>query len=352
LSEAWGPEWVERFLHCNKCGNDRLEREPVAVVCPRCDRRFELSGPGLLVDSELPEPASALPADASGFEAITQQVRRFYEAHPFPNYDGFESIGDLLTRASRGLYAEALDRQIPLGASVLEVGCGTGQLGAYLSVGGRTVVGADMTRASLTRAGEFKQSHQLANCNFLQASLFDLPLRPAGFDLVICKGVLMATPDARGGFERICRLLRPGGYVILGLYNRIGRIPTTLRRMYFRLMRGNPKSADYVLRQLAQSDEKARSWFLDQYAHPHETRHSVDQLLRWFAEEGIDYVHAAPSIRLGEPFDPDQSLFEPTPPGTRLEHWLVQLSWIFTISREGALFDLIGRKRTPPGSEP
>ena len=37
---------------------------------------------------------------------------------------------------------------------------------------------------------------------------------------------------------------------------------------------------------------------------------------------------------------------EPVDPGGRLDHWLVQFGWMFTISREGALFDIIGRKRS------
>jgi SAM-dependent methyltransferase len=347
--EAWSPEWVERFLRCNGCGCEGLERKPEGVVCPECGDRLRLAGPGLLLGlPQLPESEQETDREASDFDFTMERVRRFYEANPFPNYDGFESVGDLLSRASRSLYAAALDRQIPVGARVLEVGCGTGQLGAFLSIGGRSVVGADMTRASLELAGSFKHRQRLGNCNFLNASLFDLPLKPNAFDLVICKGVVHHTSDPRQGFRAICRHLRPGGYVILGLYNRIGRIPTTLRRIYFRLTRGNPKSADLVLRELAQSDEKARSWFLDQYAHPHETRHTIDQVLRWFDEEGIDYVSAAPPIRLREPFDCERALFEPADPGGRLEHWLVQLGWIFTISREGALFDVIGRKRGDP----
>ena len=144
---------------------------------------------------------------------------------------------------------------------------------------------------------------------------------------------------------RACKFLRPGGYLIVGLYNRIGRLPTTLRRLYFSLTKTDPRKVDYVMREMAQSDQKLRAWYLDQYAHPQETRHSVDQVLRWFAEEHIDYTAAAPPIRLAEPFDLARPLFAPSPPGSRFEHWLVQLWWIITISHEGALFDLIGRKQ-------
>ena len=338
---------MERFLRCNGCDGTALAREAQGVRCGDCGRTLALEGPGLL--SALPEASEAHTPTRD--DPVTGRVRRFYEENPFPNYDGFEAVGDLLARASRSRYAAALDRQIPVGARILEVGCGTGQLGAYLSVGGRAVVGADMTRRSLELACAFKERHRLGNWNLLHASLFDLPLRPAGFDLVLAKGVLHHTPDPRAAFAAVCRHVRPGGYVVLGLYNRIGRIPTTLRRLRFELLGRSPRRADYVMRRMARGDEKLRAWYLDQYAHPHETRHSVDEVLRWLREEGLAFVSAVPSIRLGEPFDPARPLFAPRPSGGRLEHWLVQLGWVFSISREGALFDVIARRgASAPGS--
>lgn len=348
VEQPWSEEWVRRFLRCKRCDATALDREPARVVCRTCGHALEIVGPGLLEDL----PGGPVPGEERGggrgvLDEVAQRVRRFYEENPFPNYDGYESVGDLLSRASRSVYAAALDSQIPVGARVLEIGCGTGQLGAFLSMGGRAVVGVDMTRASLELAGAFKQRHGLRNCNFLHGDLFDLPLQPASFDLVTAKGVLMATRDARAAFRAISKFVRPGGYVIVGLYNRFARIPTTLRKIYFRLTNADPRKVDYVMRKMARSDQKLRAWYLDQYAHPQETRHTVDQVLRWFDEEGFDLAGAVPSIRLGQPFDSARPLFGDVRRGSRLEHWLVQMSWIVTISREGALFDLIGRKRGP-----
>jgi hypothetical protein len=110
------------------------------------------------------------------------------------------------------------------------------------------------------------------------------------------------------------------------------------------MTKADPRKVDYVMRKMAQSDQKLRAWYLDQYAHPQETRHTVNQVLGWFDERGFDLAGAVPSIRLGQPFDPAGPLFGHARRGSRLEHWLVQISWLATISREGALFDLIGRK--------
>ena len=45
------------------------------------------------------------------------------------------------------------------------------------------------------------------------------------FGTVISKGVLHHTPDAHKAFLEVAQRARPGGYVIVGLYNSYGRIP-------------------------------------------------------------------------------------------------------------------------------
>jgi carbamoyltransferase len=342
---AWSQDWIDAFLSCPTCG-DRLMREKDAVACCGCDFTLPLAADGVLEGLAGTAGLGSPEAGAGDrFSETVRRVREFYERNPFPSYDGFESVGDLLHRAARSQYAAALDRQLPLGARVLEVGCGTGQLGLFLSVGGRAVVGADISRNSLRLAAEFGREQGLHDCNFLHADLFRLPLREASFDLVLCKGVLHHTPDPRRGLERIASYLRPGGYLILGLYNRLARLPTVMRRWWFRLARPEMRSADYLASDFAQSDRKARSWFLDQYANPHESRHSAGEALRWLDEAGFAFVHAVPSLRLGEPFDPAAALFSPGEPSRGVERFLVQCQWLFTISREGGLFDLIARKR-------
>ena len=197
------------FLRCKRCDGTTLHRTAAGVTCASAgtsrDRRPRPArGPARHRHGRRGGPASGT------LDEVARRVRRFYEENPFPNYDGYESVGDLLSRASRSVYADALDRQIPVGARVLEIGCGTGQLGAFLSIGGRAVVGVDMTRASLELAGGFKQRHGLRNATFSTATSSTSRCSPNSFDLVIAKGVLMATRDARGAFHAICKLPAAG----------------------------------------------------------------------------------------------------------------------------------------------
>ena len=348
--QPWGREWVADFLCCERCGGS-LNRGDTEVECSNCDRTLAIDSVGVLdflkSDTEGESSSKETYVRDADAQDIGEMVRRFYEENPFPNYDGFESVGDLARRASRSAYAAALDRQLPIGARVLEIGCGTGQLGAFLSMGGRAVVGVDFSRASLQLGAKFCRSQDLRDFQLLRADLFKLPLKPGSFDLVVCKGVLHHTSDPRLGLEKISQLVRPGGHLIVGLYHRWARLPTVLRSLIYRLTGGRQRSADYVMRHLVQSEAKAKSWWLDQYFHPHESRHGAAEVVGWLQDLGLEITSSVPPIWLGESFSERAPLFgPPRAPSRSLELLLVQLGWLFTISREGALFDLIARK--PP----
>src|SRR5258708_1172569 len=71
---------------------------------------------------------------------VTTGMKAFYEENPFPNYDDLESVGTLIEKSLARGFPEMLNRSIPPHARVLEVGCGTGQLGNFLSIAQRQVL--------------------------------------------------------------------------------------------------------------------------------------------------------------------------------------------------------------------
>jgi len=56
-------------------------------------------------------------------------------------------------------------------------------------------------------------------------------------------------------------------------------------------------------------DEKKRIWFMDQYCHPHTKTFSVGDVLRWFKENGVEYVNSLPKINPGERLTSAERLF-------------------------------------------
>jgi SAM-dependent methyltransferase len=197
---------------------------------------------------------------------------------------------------------------------------------------------------SLRLGQDFARKHDLGRVNFVQMNLFRPIFRPESFDLVISNGVLLTTWDPFRAFQSIARLVKPGGYILIGLYNKYGRLITDFRRLLFRLTGDRFLSLDPNLRKAGLSDAKKRAWFADQYKHPNETKHTIGDTLRWFEQTGFRFVRSIPSSKPFRALSESDRLFQPETPGNALERLLVELGMIFRGSREGGFFTVIGRK--------
>ena len=210
---------------CPACRGD-LTITGDSIVCASCQSEYR-------VDNGI--PLFFCPNDwGASKKDVTDVVKSFYEHTPFPNYEDFESVGDLVKKARQGIFGRLLDEQIPYNIRILEVGCGTGQLSNFLSAAQRVVFGTDMCLNSLKLAQDFKNRHHLERVGFYQMNLFRPIFKAESFPLVICHGVLHHVSDPFGGFRSIGSLVKKGGYIIVGLYNKYGRISTDIRRILMR----------------------------------------------------------------------------------------------------------------------
>ncbi len=310
------------------------------LACPACEGSLHADwschGCGAQYEAPAGIPHLRLPNDAR-----VDLVRRFYEHAPFPGYPARDNLAWLRARAERSEFARLLDQAIPVDARILEIGCGTGQMSLYLARGDRLVIGADLTRASLELAVSAARRFRLDRVLFVETDLHRPGLRKDSFDVVYSSGVLHHTPNPRAAFARIVQLTRPGGMIVLGLYNAIARIPLRLRRLVARLSRYRVVPFDPVLRDRKNEPARREAWLRDQYQHPEEHRHTLAEVQGWFAENGVEYVRAYPSALIGE--DP-QELFELAADNWRPEGWLAQVGWIGALGHEGGLFVTVGRR--------
>ena len=266
-------------------------------------------------------------------------MRNFYEEHPFPSYEGLEEFGDLANKGWTNPFSRNLLEAIGYNKLILECGCGTGQLTQFLQLNNNHTLGVDLSLSSLGLAVEHKTRNQLERSAFAQMNIFNLAIKDESFDVVISHGVLHHTYDARAAFAQIVKKLKPGGIVVVGLYNSYARVMTWIRSKLIRTF--GPK-IDYVIRNRIHDERKAQIWIEDQYFNPHETWHSIGEVQKWFVENGIEYLNCTPPV-LGTDGEIASSLFEPTESGTGYKRAITQLGWIATIAREGALFDVIGK---------
>lgn len=325
------------------------------LSCPTSGRAMRVAGrayvsegdPGLAFPIEEGIVRAFVPHEPMGGD-VTERIKAFYEETPFPNYDDLDDVGSLIEKSLARGFPELLNRAISPNATVLEVGCGTGQLGNFLSIMGRRVLSVDLCLNSLRLAQRFRDANGLTNVTFAQMNLFRLPLAPGRFDVVICTGVLHHTSDPRGGFRRLVPLVKPGGHLVIGLYNRYGRIKTRLRRALMVLLGEQVASRDPYLSTYRVASDKRRAWLMDQYRNPHESLHTIDEALGWFDESGIRFVRALPSTIFQSRFSLDyrHSLFEEESRGSRVDRWLSQVEQMVA-DTEGGLFVVIGRKDEP-----
>jgi SAM-dependent methyltransferase len=310
------------------------------LACPACAAALAADwsclGCGTRFDATDGIPNLRLPA-----ESRIEAVRRFYDRAPFPGYPARDSLYALRARADRSAFARLLDRSIDGGVRIVEVGCGTGQMCLYLARAGRMLVGADLTRASLLLGAAAARRFGLPGVQFVETDLHHPGLRAASFDVVYSSGVLHHTPNPRASFARLALLAKPGGAIVVGLYNAFARVPLRMRRAAARLSGFRFVPFDPVLRDRRNEPARREAWLRDQYQHPEEHRHTIAEVQGWFAENGIEYVRTYPSAVFDD--EPDD-LFAPAADNWAPEAWLAQLGWMSSLGREGGLFFTIGRR--------
>ena len=282
---------------------------------------------------------------------VGAKVRQFYEEVPFPGIpiERISSFNELEARA--GIYAKALNRQVPQAASVIDVGCGTGQLLCLLGQRQtRRLVGVDFSLNSLRQGQRLASVLGLENTSFVQADIFNLPFEAEKFDYALCHGVLHHTGEPLRGLIELGRLVRKGGFASIGLYNSFGRLAHGFRRWLWRkgLVRRNA-SPDGFYREDGDraSGETLDSWFRDQHINPHEVTVSIVRAERWLATAGFRSLRVLPGA-FSSGLKPKLSLFSLNSPDSRfirrLFNLVTQLVWMLH-PRESGYFIVIGLRK-------
>jgi len=195
------------------------------------------------------------------------------------------------------------------GKLVLDVGCGMGRYSDVVSRWGATVVGVDLTSAVDAAQGNIGSRD---NVNLAQADIFDLPFADNTFDYIFSIGVLHHTPDTKAAFERLPRLLKPGGKIAVWVYSTEMRSWCWTSDIYRHLTTRLPKRVLYALCHVAipwyhlrnlpvvgiytgvllpVSTHPSREWRVlntfDWYSPAYQWKHSNDELRHWFEGQGL-----------------------------------------------------------------
>jgi SAM-dependent methyltransferase len=147
--------------------------------------------------------------------------------HPFPVGRLFaESLGysaevlagipAVAVDAFAGVSNVAVFAEIPLGATVLDLGCGAGldSLIAARRVGPTgQVIGLDFSPAMLQRARQASAETGIKQVDFRQNDVEKLDLADASIDIALINGIFNLNPTREQIFHELARVIRPGGAV-------------------------------------------------------------------------------------------------------------------------------------------
>lgn len=161
-------------------------------------------------------------------DTISRRVQDQYEENPYPRWiriphsDKPITIGGYL-RQKFPFAAFRRERGDEI-SEILSVGCGTGQLALEMaqSVEAR-LLAIDLSRKSLGYAARKSRELGLKQIEFAQADLMELSNIGRKFDVVECSGVLHHLGDPLEGWRTLLPLLRPGGFMTVGLYSKPAR---------------------------------------------------------------------------------------------------------------------------------
>jgi SAM-dependent methyltransferase len=278
--------------------------------------------------------------------SVAQEVRAFYEDHPYPppidDLEKYRLWGDPQKRRAEFHLlwpCRTFDEDI----SVLVAGCGTSQA-AKLAMRwpAARVTGIDFSETSVRCTEELKRKYQLDN---LQVR--ELPLERAGelatsFDQIVCTGVLHHLPDPDAGLSALSGLLKPDGAMNLMVYAPYGRTGIYMLQEFCK--RIGVGATDVEIRDLISAlkvlpaghplqnllreapDFRSEAALADALLHPCDRAYSIPQLFEFLERGGLRFGRwvrqAAYSPRCG--------VMAQLPQASRLQQLTVEEQYIAT----------------------
>jgi SAM-dependent methyltransferase len=136
---------------------------------------------------------------------------KFYEDF-FAKKDEELSFNDPRMARRRKTILECLQRRVPPGGSILDAGCGLGEVLDDIPDGYK-LFGFDYARSNV----EFSRRRLGDKAKLEQGSIYEIPFPDSSMDAVLCLEVLEHIEDDARGVRDIARVLKPGGVLIMAV---------------------------------------------------------------------------------------------------------------------------------------
>ncbi|MFQ6113478.1 MAG: class I SAM-dependent methyltransferase [bacterium] len=171
---------------------------------------------------DMREPASRLQ------DPLLEEIRDYWNEHihdlelakhPVGTKGFFDDLDEYRFDKLRYL-PELVDFNCYKGKNLLEVGCGVGIDLIRFARGGAMVTGVDLAERSIELAKKNFEHHGLTG-HLLLGNGEDLDFEDNSFDVVYAHGVIQYTANDQAMVDELYRVVKPGGEVIMMVYNRL-----------------------------------------------------------------------------------------------------------------------------------
>jgi tetratricopeptide (TPR) repeat protein/SAM-dependent methyltransferase len=300
---------------------------------------------GALLTQHIAEPLQerqyrdAMPRLTGVEDGVSHSVRQQYEESPYPRWIKLPPPGKALSMDAylrrRFPYAPRHRFDQGHGLDLLVAGCGTGLESIELArqFQGARVLAVDLSVSSLGYAKRKTLELGLKDIEYAQGDIVKLGSIGRTFDLISSVGVLHHLADPVAGLRELLALLRPGGFMFLGLYSECARRDVVAARRFI-AERGYASDAagirrcrqdlmsmedDVPLKQVTSfSDFYVTSECRDLLFHVQERRFTLPRIKEILAGFGLDFVGFLVEPHVMKKY---KERFAHDPAGTDLDCW-------------------------------
>ena len=246
-----------------------------------------------------------------------EKVLRFYQNLQFNIYSKPELSAEQIKKNNPiGIYKnlEKILRNSPE-FRFLDVGCGAGWFANSIKYHFNKIeaYGLDFNKNALKFANEVSKILKI-DTNFICQDLFNIKFQEK-FNLITSIGVLHHTNNCLEALKKLLEL--NSDYLMIGLYHKYGRRPFLDYFENLKIKNANLKKKELeelLYRKFIELDNRSndemhkKSWFYDQVLHPHETQHTLQELMPLIIQK--DYQLVSTSLNRFEKFSIYEDLYE------------------------------------------
>jgi SAM-dependent methyltransferase len=251
------------------------------------------------------EEGAAPPAD------LADEVKAFYESHPYPaplhDLDRHRELyRNPDRRRAQSLLLWPTRRPRP-DRKILVAGCGTSQAVIHaMREPDAQVTAIDISEASLGHSRELQQKYGVRNLDLRRLAIEEVGRLGEVFDEIVCTGVLHHLPDPDLGLQSLRAALAQDGALHIMVYAAHGRAGVYMMQEYCRLI--GVRAAEDDLRELGAvigalaedhplaavarraKDFRQPDSLADALLHPVDRAYTVPQLHAWLQRCGLSFA--------------------------------------------------------------